>query len=104
MITANNIDTLYKITSNLSYDDYQSALNSYKLHHKTIGAGGFSCSLSDDTKEARDYYGIACQRDITTEQEEAVKAYLLKIRFSRPDLIEKTNGNYEQWKRAKATI
>ena len=102
MITTNNVDTLYKITSNLSYSDYQSALNSYKQHHKKIGSGDFSYFLSGETLEARDYYGMACGRNITVEQEEQIKAYLLKVRFSRPDLIEKTNGNYEQWKRAKA--
>ena len=102
MITANNIDMLYKIASNLSAADYQSALNSYKQHRTKIRFGDFSYSLSGETLEARDYYGIACGRNITVEQEEQIKAYLLKVRFSRPDLIEKTNGNYEQWKRAKA--
>ena len=101
MITEKNIDNLYRITSNLSFRDYKNSLESYRQHHKRIKWGDFSYSLSGETLEARDYYGMACNHDVTREQEEAIKAYLLKIRYSQPELMEGTNPNYEQWKRVK---
>jgi len=101
MITESNKDNLYRITSNLSFKDYQSAVNSYKLLNKSIKWGKFSYSLSSETKEALEYYKTACKQDITADQEEEIKAYLLKIRLVYSDLWEQTNDNYEQWKRVK---
>jgi hypothetical protein len=99
LITEANRDNLYRITSNLSYKDYQNALKSYKQYHKRIKYGDFSYSLSAETVEALEHYKTACQQEITADQEEAVKVYLLKIRFAYPDLWEQTNPNYEQWNR-----
>lgn len=101
MITELNKDNLYRITSNLSFKDYQIALNRYKQHHKTIRYADFSYSLSSETIEALEHYKTACQQDITADQEEQIKAYLLKIRFAYPNLWEQTNPNYEQWKSVK---
>jgi len=101
MITEQNKDNLYRITSNLSFSDYQIALNRYKQHHKNIRYADFSYSLSSETIEAKEFYGMACKQDITIDQEEEIKAYLLKIRLAYPDLWEQTNPNYEQWKSVK---
>ena len=101
MITESNIDNLYRITSNLSNRDYQNTLNNYKQHHKCIKYGSFSYSLSGETLEALEHYKLATLKNITKEQEEQVKAYLLKIKFFQPNLLTETNGNYEQWHNTK---
>ena len=97
MITEKNIDNLYRITSNFSYRDYMAVNSNNKTKHVK------PYSLSDDTKEALNLLKIAQkpQQDITQNEEEQIKAYLLKIKLVYPELLEQTNGNYEQWKAAK---
>ena len=56
-------------------------------------------SLSDETREATKYYGMAIQKEISAEDEERIKAYLLKIMFTQPELLF-DNANYLQWKSA----
>jgi len=102
MITENNIDNLYRITSNLSFKDYTDQLTAHKKNHNGRIRTDFSYSLSGETLEALEQYKTACKSDITQEEEEIIKAYLLKIRFAYPKLWEGTNPNYEQWKRIKA--
>jgi len=102
MITENNIDNLYRITSNLSFKDYTDQLNAHKKQNKGRVRTDFSYSLSSETLEALEMYKTACKQDITTDQEEEIKTYLLKIRFAYPQLWEQTNGNYGQWKRVKS--
>ena len=102
MITDKNIDNLYRITSNLALKDFKQMNPKPKMNSK--GFTNFKpYSLSDDTKEALNLLKIAQkpQQDITQNEEEQIKAYLLKIKLVYPELIEQTNGNYEQWKAAK---
>lgn len=97
MITEKNIDNLYRITSNLSYKDYKAG--------KITGRGlnkKMSYFLSDETKEARDMLGLAYKAEPTREEEEQVKAYLLRIRYTQPELLEQSNPNYEQWKTVRS--
>ena len=103
MITEQNKDNLYRITSNLSFKDYEQAKEKFgKISFNSRKK--FTYNLSDMTIEALDYYKIACKHDITQEEIETVKAYLLKIRFAYPELWEETNPNYEQWKSAKIRV
>lgn len=89
MITQANIDNLYKISSNLAMKDYlmmnprdKNGKSKYKKHHPY--------SLSDETEEAKNLYGIAIkpEQEITIEEEEQIKGYLLKIRLIMPELLE----------------
>lgn len=97
MIVQNNIDNLYKISSNLSMKDYlqmnpiKNGKKVYKKHRPY--------SLSDETIEAKNLYGIAIKSEVTIQEEEQIKGYLLKIRIVQPELLEE-NANYRQWKNA----
>ena len=99
MITQNNIENLYKISSNLSMKDYRSMnpkktdnTPKYKKHHPY--------GLSDETIEATELLKIAYKRtEVTREEEEQIKGYLLKIRIVQPELLEE-NNNFRQWKNA----
>ena len=88
MITQSNIDNLYKITSNLAMQDYlrmnprdRNGKPKYKEHRQY--------SLSTETLEAQELYAIAtkCEQDITQAEKEKIKAYLLKIKLVRPELL-----------------
>ena len=98
MITEKNIDNLYRISSNLSFRDFLQV-----NHHPKMTKNGVVFKpyrVSEEQREAQHYYSIAAgyEGTITREQEEEVKAYLLKIKLARPELLEQTNENYEQWK------
>ena len=99
MITQNNIDNLYKISSNLAKKDYlamnpknKNGMSKYKKHRPY--------SLSDETIEATELLKIAYKLSkVTKEEEEQIKSYLLKIKMIMPDLLEE-NSNFRQWKNA----
>ena len=99
MITQTNIDNLYKISSNLSKKDYLSmnprdknGKPKYKKHHPY--------GLSDETIEATELLKIAYKRtEVTREEEEQIKGYLLKIKMIMPELLEE-NAHFRQWKNA----
>lgn len=100
MITQGNIENLYKISSNLSMKDYL-AVNKpeKKRRDKNGNIKHVPYSLSDETREATDYYKMAMNKNINIEDEEKVKAYLLKIMFTQPELLY-DNPNYLKWKSA----
>ena len=93
MITLNNISDLKTIVSNLSYKDYKQAYEKSNrfLKGKYTPAGkerkfkGYS--LSDDTLEAREYLLLANKNNITGEEIEQIKAYLLKIKLLDYNLL-----------------
>ena len=96
MITQKNIDNLYRIASNLSLKDYRAAnptSNGKPVYrtHKPYG-------LSGETKEATELLKMASKSEVTREEEETIKGYLLKIRRVLPDLMN-DNASYLQWKR-----
>jgi len=101
MITKKNIDNLYKVSSNLSFQCFKYANPHPKM--TKYGVKFKPYRLSEEQREAQHYYSIAAgyEGKITKEQEEQIKAYLLKIKLARPELLEQTNANYEQWKATK---
>lgn len=82
MIVQKNIDNLYNIAANLAFIDYRIAnpKGKYKKHHPY--------SLSDDQREAQEHYELALKREnISRDEEERVKGYLLRIKRTRPELL-----------------
>lgn len=98
MITQNSIDNLYKISSNLSMKDYR-AMNPIKKDNTPKYKKHRPYSLSDETIKATELLKIASKQEVTREEEEQIKAYLLKIKLTRPHLLEE-NSNFRQWKNA----
>ncbi len=85
-LTRAKID-LYNIIANFAMKDYLQA----KGKRKYVG----SYSLSHETKTAQEYYAMVygkTTKDITLEQEEKIKAYLLPFRTSRREFIKETGG------------
>ncbi len=100
MITQANIDNLYKISSNLAMKDYLQA-NPRDTNGKPKYKKHRPYSLSDETIEVKNLYGIAIkpEQNITIEEEEQIKGYLLKIKLIMPELLEE-NASFKQWKNA----
>ena len=99
MITQTNIDNLYKISSNLSMKDYR-AMNPIKTDNTPKYKKHHPYSLSDETIEATELLKIAYKRiEVTREEEEQIKGYLLKIKFTQAELLEE-NAHFRQWKNA----
>ena len=87
MITENNKLKLETIVANLSKQDYLAnnpIKNGKKVHkqHRPYG-------LSGETIEALEMYKMACAKEVSIEEEEMVKDFLLKVWFGRPHLLEK---------------
>ena len=86
---------LYNITVNLAYEDYLKA--NYK-NGKRKSKKHISYSLSDDTEQARLMYKMVYGKDITDiteEQEEQIKAFLLPYRTTRTEFLREAGGtNY----------
>ena len=102
MITDKNIDNLYRISSNLSFQCFK-----YTNPHPKMTKHGVkfkSYMISEEQREAQHYYTLAAgyEGEITREQEGQIKAYLLRIKFAQPELLTQTNGNYEQWHNFKS--
>lgn len=97
MITQNNIDNLYKIASNLSMKDY------LRMNPKKRSVNGYPkhvpYSLSGETIQATEHLKTAQKQEITREEEEEIKAYLLKIKLIQPELLAE-NSNFLKWKEA----
>ena len=83
---------LYNIVSNLAYQDY------YRKNHHPNGKRKKKkhnpYCLSCETEEALEIYTVACKEteEITREEEEKIKAYLVKFRFYRPEYLNPTKG------------
>jgi len=81
MITSQNLQNLYNITANLAYKDYRAMNPKGGKTHRPY-------SLSGETREALELYALARTTDLSREDEERIKAYLLKIKMGRPSLLE----------------
>ena len=81
MITSQNLQNLYNITANLAYKDYRAMNPKGGKKHRPY-------SLSGETREALELYALARTTDLSREDEERIKAYLLKIKTGRPELLE----------------
>lgn len=97
MITQNNIDNLYRIASNLSMKDY------LRMNPKKRSVSGYPkhvpYSLSDETREATELLKAAQKQEISINEEEQTKTYLLKIKLVQPELLNE-NSNFIKWKEA----
>lgn len=87
---------LYNIIANLSMNDY---MQSNYRNGKRINKKHIPYSLSSETLEAKEYYHIVYtakeESNITAEQEESIKAYLLPFRTFRTEFIQDRGGlNY----------
>lgn len=94
MITENNIKTLQAICSNLTNKDWYNAnKNSTRAKFGKFTESGLerkwnTYSLSSNTLEAHGMLVKAVNKDISFDDIEIVKSYLLKIRMSQPELLE----------------
>lgn len=79
MITKNNIERLDKLVAKYAMQDFQ-RVNTTK--NGTIRKRHVPYSLSPLTNEAREMLILARKEDITKEEEEIVKAYLLKAKMT----------------------
>ena len=71
MITQENIERLDKLVKKYATQDYKRAAPHFAWGHR-------SYTLSPLTNEAREMLQLARKENITKEEEESVKAYLLK--------------------------
>ena len=76
MITEKNIETLDSFVAKYAMMDYKRANPKPKFRNEMPVHNPYT--LSPDTNEAREMLHLARKTDITKEEEESVKAYLLK--------------------------
>ena len=94
MITGNNIVDLNNIVLNLAYKDSMEAYKKsarYKKgrYTKTGKERKFEgYKLSDETEEAFNLLTLATSGEISKEDEEIIKAYLLKTKLLNENLIK----------------
>lgn len=84
---------LYNIIANLSFKDYYNI--NFNKNGKRKSKKYIPYSLSQETLEALEIYKIIYGKQpeqITQEQEEIIKAYLLPIRTNRTELLEDAGG------------
>lgn len=79
MITKNNIERLDKLVAKYAMQDF---LRVNTTKNGTIRKRHVPYSLSPLTNEAREMLILARKEDITKEEEENVKAYLLKAKMT----------------------
>jgi len=80
---------LYNITANLSYRDYYNA--NFNKNGKRKSKKHIPYSLSQETLDALEIYKMVYGKQseqITEEQEDQIKGYLLPIRTHRRELLE----------------
>lgn len=83
---------LNNIIANHAMEDYKQA-NFYK-NGKRKSKQHIPYSLSDDTNKAREIYDLVYGKnpeDITAEQEEQIKAFLLIYRLNRTEYLQDNN-------------
>ena len=93
MITENNIENLKIIVENLAFNDYQQAYKKsncylkgkYTPKGKERKFEGYS--LSEETEKAHELYKLSLKSEITIDEEEAIKGYLLKIKMLDSHLL-----------------
>lgn len=79
MITERNIERLDRLVAKYAYEDFRQANPLGKRRIRKDGTVKHNpYSLSAKTNEAREMLIMARKKDITKEEEEIVKAYLLK--------------------------
>jgi hypothetical protein len=88
---------LYNISANMARQDYLQA--NYR-NGKRISKKHIPYSLSQETETAQEYYKMVYGKqpeEITAEQEEDIKAYLLMFRCYRTEYL-KENGGTDYYK------
>lgn len=93
MITSTNIENLKTIVSNLAYKDYKNAYQKsdrylkgkYTPSGKERKFKGYS--LSDETTEANELLQLTTKTNITHDEVESIKGYLLRIKLIRDFLL-----------------
>ncbi len=88
---------LYNISSNLAYEDYKQA--NFNRNGKRKSKKHIPYSLSYDSQEALNIYKMVCGKnpeDITNEEEEIIKAFLLSYRLNRREYLKEgyQGGNW----------
>lgn len=83
MVTDNNRKFLSEYCARLAFKDYYMVNGKIK---KSINMKVKPYSLSMETIEAQQMYALACHSEHTREEEETIKAYILKARFIRQEL------------------
>ena len=78
MITPQNIQRLEKIVAHYAKQDYLRVNPKPKYDRKTGSPIRKPYALSPETNEARSMLSLSRSENLTREQEETVKAYLLK--------------------------
>lgn len=91
MVTQSNRKFLSELVARLAFHDYyQANQENLKKPLRKDGTRPYTpYSLSDETLEAQEMYERACKLNPTKEDEEAVKAYILKAKFRRAELRHK---------------
>ncbi len=81
MITENNIKRLENIVAHFAMEDYKRANPKKKIDRKTGLTIHNPYSLSPQTNEAREILKLSRKENISQDEEETVKAYLLKMKM-----------------------
>ena len=81
MITENNVKRLENIVAHFAMEDYKRANPKRKISRKTGMLIHNPYSLSQQTNEAREMLRISRKENISQDEEETVKAYLLKMKM-----------------------
>jgi septin family protein len=85
---------LNNITANHAYEDYKQA--NFKPNGKRKSYKHIPYSLGSDTKEAQKVYNMVYGKDakeITKEEEEQIKGFLLNYRTHRTEYLKDAEGN-----------
>lgn len=83
---------LYNIVANMSAEDY--IKTNYK-NGKRRSKNHIPYTLSQETEEAKKVYNMVCGADITditADQEEEIKYYLLSFRLHRTEYLKDAGG------------
>jgi hypothetical protein len=85
MVTDNNRKFLSEFTARLAFQDFYAVNGKIKMNKQ--GLKNFKpYSLSEETQEAQKMYALACHDEHTREEEETIKAYILKAKFRREEM------------------
>jgi len=84
---------LYNITANFSMIDYKTA--NYHTNGKKKSKKHIPYTLSQETEQAQEMYNIIFGKvpdELTQEQEEQIKYYLLSFRIHRTGYLQEAGG------------
>lgn len=101
MLNKETVNTLYKraenILANLSYEDFWKVnKNSPRVKKGKFTPSGkerkwLPYSLSEETLECKEIIQLILSDNITREQEEKIKGFILKYRLLKPEYLESKN-------------